>query len=93
MPPLNCMQSKSLQLAGLRTVRLAAVTSFRQLEEEEKRICRLFLQMAQSRQQRSSLHITGDFHQDTSDLHHDNEEHTGSLYYNNQSQAEATLYK
>ena len=42
MPALNNMNTETLQLDGLRKVRSAAVSSFKKLNEEEKRIRRLF---------------------------------------------------
>lgn len=57
MSPLNSIATKALQITGLRTVRTAAVLSFRQLNEEEKRMRRLFPQLKNQRQQRGNLHL------------------------------------
>ena len=83
MPPLNNMSSKSMQIKGLRDIRIASVTSFNQLQEEEKRIRRIFPQM---RQNMGGLHhLTGE---------HGNYEYQAphsNLNYSKNSQAETTL--
>ena len=76
MPPLNAMSHKSSQIQGLRLVRTAAVTAYKALKEEEKRLRRLFPNMGQQRQNRG-----GNL----------NQYEGGDIYYSNRSQAEQTL--
>ena len=76
MPPLNAMSHKSSQIQGLRLVRTAAVTAYKALKEEEKRLRRLFHNMGQQRQNRG-----GNL----------NQYEGGDVYYSNRSQAEQTL--
>ena len=57
MQLLNNMMTKALRIAGLYTVRTVAIISFRQLEDEEKRIQCIFSYMNQYRQQSGSVHI------------------------------------
>ena len=93
MPALNTMGTKALQIAGLRIVRTAAVTSYSALMEEEQRMRRMFPQLCTTRQQRASLNIieeqgTPVENEEQSAIDQDT---TGTLMYTNQSQAEETL--
>jgi len=49
VPALGCMGSKSLQLEGLILVRVAAVASFKKLNDEEERFRRLLSQLDKAR--------------------------------------------
>ena len=85
MLQLNNMGTKALQIEGLRTVRTSAVTSYKDLNDEEKRIRRIFLQLQNRRQPR------GDAHQYNG--HQGGDQTHGDLYFSSYSQAEATLSK
>ena len=85
MLPLNNMGTKALQIEGLRTVRTSAVTSYKDLNDEEKRIRRIFLQLQNRRQPR------GDAHQYNG--HQGGDQTHGDLYFSSYSQVEATLSK
>lgn len=84
MPPLNNMSSKSMQeTKGLCAVRTAVATSFKKLQEEEKRIHRLFPEMWQ---------ISGGMHHfEGGTSIFSGQEHHGNSNYSNNFQVETTL--
>ena len=85
MPPLNNVSTKALQIVGLRTVRKSAVTSYKALNDEEKRIRHTFLQLQSHRQSR------GDAHQ--YNIYQVDDQTHGDLCFSSHSQTEATLSK
>ena len=83
IPPLNNMGTKALQIEELRTVRTSAVTSFRALDEEEKRIRCLFPQLQSRRPPRDDEHQYN--------VYPVNNQVGRDICFNSESQAETTL--
>ena len=101
MPPLNNMVTKALQIEGLRTVRISAVAAHKALNDEEKRIRRLFPQLQGSRQPRGGTHQYHGYQRNEQTGHHNdghqgnqgNRQASGEIHFHGQSQAETTLSK
>jgi len=87
MPSLNNILDKQAQIEGLSLFRMTNVLAYKALEKEENRICRLFLNVGQSRQ-----HQGGRLNQYEGDRENNETNHSyGDINYNSQSQAEGIL--